>query len=150
MSFIDTSFDYLDERDSMDFDEYLGTEYQDILVAGRKTLYRLEKYIPEKEFHRIRVVLTALVRDFNLPAVRYTSAIALTIYAMSIKDDIEMPEDIRNVVNIELALLLEHLMSDDDDDDDGNSERELFDRGLEKVSSRWDEYLRDPSKFISS
>lgn len=147
MSLVNTSFDYLDERDANEFEELLETEYQDILVAGRKTLYRLEKYIPEKEFHRIRVVLTALVRDFNLPAVRYTSAIALTMYAMSIRDEIDMSKGIKNIVDIELALLLGNLRSDNDEEDD--NERELFDLGLSKVSGRWNEYLRDPDKFVS-
>ncbi len=92
--------------------------------------------------------LSNLVRDFNLPAVRYTSAIALSLYAMSIQDEINKSEEIRNIVNIELALLLEHLMSDNDDE--GNSEKELFDRDLEKVSRRWNEYLKNPSEFVSS
>lgn len=146
MSFANTSFHYLDERDSLDFQEHFGTEFQDVLVSGRKTLYRLEKYISEKEFYRIRVVLTSLVRDFNLPPVRYTSAIALTLYSMTLKDDANVSEETKDIVNIELDLLLEHLMLDNDDE--GNSERELFDRDLAKVTERWNEFLSEPSQFF--
>jgi len=145
VNFESTVFDYLDERDSEEFENHLGTEYQDILVAGRKTLFRLEKYISEKEFYRIRVALTALVRDFNFPAIRYTSAIAITLYTMSIQDNNDVSENIKRIVEIELALLIEHLMSDSDDE--GNSEKELFDKGLEKVSKHWNDYLKNPNEL---
>ncbi len=145
MSFANTSFYYLDKRDSLDFQEHFGTEFQDILVSGRKTIYRLEKYISEKEFYRIKVILTALVRDFNLPPVRYTSAIALTLYAMTLQTDNNVSEEIKDILNIELALLLQHLMLDDYE---GNSERELFDRDFAMVSERWNEYLSKPSEFV--
>jgi hypothetical protein len=140
------AFNYLDESDAKEFEEHLGTVFQEILVSGRKTLYRIEKYIPEKEYYRIRVVLTALVRDFNLSAVRYTGAIALAIYAMVLQRDDSVLVETKNVVSAELALLLEHLMSDNDDD--GNSERELFERDFEMVTKRWSEYLKAPSEFV--
>jgi len=86
------------------------------------------------------------VRDFKLPSVRYTYAIALTMYAMSVQNDNNVLEADRNITNMELALLLEHLMTDNDDEE--NTERALFDRDLEMVNKRWNEYLSAPTEFV--
>ncbi len=143
--FEETMFHYLNERDERDFKEFWGTSDQSILVAGRKTSRRLEKYLPEKEYNRIRVILAVLVRDFELPAIRYTYAIALMIYAMSLQEANESKE-IKNIANAELAFLLEHLQTDNDAD--GDTERALFDRNVEMVTKRWNEYLSAPSEFV--
>jgi hypothetical protein len=142
-----TMFHYLDERDERDFKEFWGTEHQSILVAGSKTSYRLQKYLPENEYYRIRVILTALVRDFELPAVRYTYAIALTIYTISLQEGTTVSEEIKNIADAELALLIEHLLTDEDDDED-DTERNLYDRNIEMVLRRWNEYLSAPSEFV--
>ena len=139
-------FHYLDESDTKKFREFWGTDFESMLVAGSKTSNRLKKYLSEKEYYKIRIILTALVRDFELPAVRYTSAIALTIYLISIEKDSKISEATKNIAMAEQALLLEHLMTDNDDDD--NTERDLFDINIESVTQRWNEFLTAPSEFV--
>lgn len=144
--FKETIFNYLDADDSGEFEEYWGTEFQDMLVSGSRTSYRLEKYLACDEYYRIRVILTALVRDFNLPSVRFTYAIALTIYAMTNQNDGQTSEVTKNIADAELALLLQHLLTDNEED--GETEKDLFDKNVEMVASRWNEYLRAPKKFV--
>ena len=145
IKFEETIFSYLDQEDTRDFIEF-WEDYQSILVAGSKTSYRLKKYLTEKEYLPIKVILTALVRDFNLPAVRYTYAIALMIHAMRFKDSDNATDNTKGIIEAELGLLLRHLQTDDDDE--GSTEKERFDRDLELVSRRWNEYLSAPSDFV--
>lgn len=145
--FENTIYKYLDDDDRNDFESFWGTEHQSLLVAGSKTSNRLKKYLPEKEYYRIRVILTALVRDFKLPSARYTYAIAVMMYAITLKEDVKVSDDIKDIVDAELALLIEHL-STDDDEEDGDTEKSLFDQGIEMVLSRWNEYLSAPSAFV--
>ena len=144
--FENTMFHYLDESDTKKFKEYWGTDLESMLVAGSKTSRRLQKYLPEKEYYKIRIILTALVRDFELPAVRYTSAIALTIYVISIEKDSNISEATKNIAMAEQALLVVHLM--EDNDDNGNAERDLFDRNIKSITLRWNEFLTAPSEFV--
>jgi len=65
---------------------------------------------------------------------------------MSVQNDNNVLEADRNITNMELALLLEHLMTDNDDEE--NTERALFDRDLEMVNKRWNEYLSAPTEFV--
>jgi len=139
-------FHYLDESDTKKFREFWGTDFESMLVAGSKTSNRLKKYLSEKEYYKIRIILTALVRDFELPAVRYTSAIALTIYVISIEKDSNISEATKNIAMAEQALLVVHLM--EDNDDNGNAERDLFDRNIKSITLRWNEFLTAPSEFV--
>lgn len=139
------TFDYLDDEDRAEFARYLGTDLEDMLVAGSRTPNRLQKYLPEQQYFRIRVILTSLVRDFNLPAVRYTYAIAAFLYSSGVAGSDLSPKLIE-IVDSELVLLMKHLHTTDDEDE--MSEKDRFERDLKTVGSRWEEYLRDRSSFV--
>lgn len=139
-------FHYLDAADLREFEENSRPDDRELIVADGKTLFRVEKYIPEYEFLRIRFILTALVKDFGLPAIRYTDAIALTIYSMVIEGDTKGSVEAKHIINTELSLLVQHLVDDDNQDED--NERELYETTLERVTKRWQEYISAPSEFI--
>ena len=134
----------MDARDHSEFKEYLGTEDEELLVCGGRTMARLEKYLPPSEFLTIRVILTALIRDFCLPSRRSTTAVALAVYVMSRPDAHDNMPGYPAV--LEAGLLDRHL-DDDDQDDGGLSERERFNADLALVMERWSEYIADPDHF---
>ncbi|PCI58869.1 MAG: hypothetical protein COB35_12690 [Gammaproteobacteria bacterium] len=132
------NFSYLNDDDLSEFTEYFGTDLESMLVAGSCTRNRLERYIPESEYFTLRVVLTALVRDFEIPCIRQTLAIALTIYAMQIEQGRPVSADVKEIVNLELALLIKHLQDE---------EKITYNRDLAMVINRWNEYMTDPHEF---
>jgi hypothetical protein len=129
---------YLDADDLGEFNEYFGTEYEHILVAGSRTNNRLARYLPESENHAIKVIFTAVVRDFGLPSIRYSYVIAVSVYAM-LMDGRNVTAEVKNIVTTELALVAKHLMDD---------EKCQYDRGLELVTQRWNEYISNPDGFV--
>ncbi|UUA75231.1 hypothetical protein [Cellvibrio sp. QJXJ] len=135
----DFIFSYLENNDVTEFQSYFGTEHEGMLVAGRKTINRLERYIPTDEFSKYRIILTALVRDFRLPAIRYTSAIALGLYVASVEESDSVPQSVKDIASTEFVLLLKHF-----------SEEETFsyERDSDLAYSRWNEYLKNPSGFV--
>jgi hypothetical protein len=139
-------FYYLDASDLREFEENSRPEARGLIVADGKTIHRVEKYIPEYEFLRIRFILTALVKDFGLPSIRYTEAVALTMYSMVIEGDADGSVEAKHIVNTELSLLVQHLV--DDDNQDEENERELYETTLELVAKRWREYVSSPSEFV--
>lgn len=134
----------LDALDRSEFKEYLGTEDEELLVCGGKTMARLEKYLPANEFLTIRVILTALIRDFRLPSRRSTTAVALALYVMSRPDANDNMPGYPAV--LEAGLLDRHL-DDDNQDDGGLSERDRFNADLAVVMERWSEFIADPDSF---
>lgn len=139
-------FYYLDASDLREFEENSRPEDRGLIVADGKTIRRVEKYIPEYEFLRIRFILTALVKDFGLPAIRYTEAVALTMYSMMIESDTNRSVEAKHIVNTELSLLVQYLVNDDNQDEE--NERELYETTLELVTKRWREYVSSPNEFI--
>lgn len=135
---IEDGFYYLNKEDLSEFTEYWGTDLEDMLVAGSRTRNRLERYIPESENFAIRFLFTALVNDFKLPCVRYTLAIAITMYAMQLEQGRVVSGDVKDIVNLELAILIKHLQDE---------EKEEYDRDLTIAVSRWNEYHSDPDGF---
>ena len=91
----------------------------------------------ESEFFTFRVILTALVRDFHFPCVRFTSALALTTYMLVIETRY-VSEENKEIATLELALLKKHLMED---------ELKKYDEGLAVIIGRWAEYIADPENF---
>ncbi len=130
-------FSYLDDEDKEKFQQYLGTDLEDLLVSGSRTSNRLKRYIEEAEFRKIRIILTALVRDFELPSVRWTFVLTLMLYAVSIEDN-DASDGLNEIVKQELGLVSKHLMEE---------ERSHYQNGLELVVNRWGEYLSDPNGF---
>jgi hypothetical protein len=122
------TFEYLDAEDRSEFVKFLGTDFEDMLTAGSRTGYR-EKYPPEQQYYRIRVILMALARDFNLPAVRCSNATAATLYSFSLAGN-DISPNIIEIVDSELVLLIKHLQSANDDDE--ASEKDCFERGAER------------------
>lgn len=139
-------FYYLDASDLREFEENSRPEDRGLIVADGKTICRVEKYIPEHEFLRIRFILTALVKDFGLPAIRYTEAVALTMYSMVIESDTNGSVEAKHIVNTELSLLVQYLVNDDNQDEE--NERELYETTLELVTKRWREYMASPNEFV--
>ena len=105
-------FSYLDRDDSEKFKLYLGTELEDMLVAGSSTNCRLERYLGDSDFYQFRIILTALVKDFEFPCVRFTSVLALTIYSMTMESS-GLQQEKQDIVLQELNLIKKHLMEDE-------------------------------------
>lgn len=132
-------FSYLEDNDAIEFHELFGTNDESLLVAGHKTINRLERYFSAEEFSRYKVILSALVRDFNFPANRYTSGIALGLYISIVENSSSVSDLIKQIAGTEFVLLLRHLST---------SERLQYDRDSEVAYSRWNEYLKNPSGFV--
>lgn len=141
-----TIFSYLEKDDRDAFVEHFGTAEEFILVGGRATMNRLKTYLSENEFYRIRIIMTALVRDFKIPPVRYMTAIVLVLYNYMAKNISEVREPDQSIVSAELGLLLKHLQKSEYDEED--SEKDRFDRDVVTVLGRWDEYLGNPTEFV--
>ncbi|MEC4729097.1 hypothetical protein HWQ46_26690 [Shewanella sp. D64] len=97
-------FAYLDEDDRKEFEHYLGTDLEDMLVSGSRTNRRLECYLDQSEFFKFRLILTALVKDFNFPCVRFTSALALTIYSVTMESSC-LQKNMQDIVLQELGFI---------------------------------------------
>jgi len=135
---IENFISYLNEQDLSEFGQYFGTEDEEFLVVGSSTRNRLERYLPESENFTLRVIFTAVVRDFKLPSVRYSFVVAITLFVLFM-DDRNVTDKVKDIVTTELALVKKHLMDD---------ERVKYQRDLELVTHRWNEYLSDPSNFV--
>lgn len=135
----DFIFSYLEDNDAIEFHSYFGTEHEGMLVAGRKTMNRLERYIPTDEFSKYRIILTALVRDFRLPAIRYTSAIALGLYVASVEESDAVPQAVKDIASTEFVLLQKHFSEE---------ETLSYERDSDLAYSRWNEYLKNPNGFV--
>ena len=136
---IKDGFYYLNEEDLSEFTEYWGTDLEDMLVAGSRTRNRLERYIPESENFAIRFLLTALVNDFKLPCVRCTLAIAISLYVMQVEQGRAVSADVKEIVELELAILIKHLQYEEKND---------YNRDLKMAVGRWNEYHSDPDGFV--
>ena len=136
---IKDGFYYLNKEDLSEFTEYWGTDFEDMLVAGSRTRNRLERYIPESENVAIRFLLTALVNDFKLPCVRYTLAIAISLYTMQLEQGRAVLTDVKEIVELELAILIKHLQYE---------EKNEYQRDLTMAVNRWSEYQSDPDGFV--
>jgi len=136
---IKDGFYYLNEEDLSEFTEYWGTDLEDMLVAGSRTRNRLERYIPESENFAIRFLLTALVNDFKLPCVRCTLAIAISLYVMQVEQGRAVLADVKEIVELELAILIKHLQYEEKND---------YNRDLKMAVGRWNEYHSDPDGFV--
>ena len=143
----DTYFYYLKNGDKEDFIKYFGTDDEYTLVCGCSTMNRLERHLSENEFHRLKVLMTALVRTFKLPPVRYTNAIAMVLYHTMARYSTDIPEADKHIVNSELSLMLNHLQTEGDE---GDTEMDRFERDSVMVLERWNEYLKNPSGFSLS
>ena len=131
-------FAYLEEDDANDFREYLGTENEELLVAGSRTPNRLERYLPKSEMDAIRVFFTAIVRDFKLPSVRFTFLVAVAFYKQAMERR-NVTNETESIVNAEFGLAMKHLM---------DSEKSKFANALDLIVCRWDEYVANPSTFV--
>ncbi|WP_218309745.1 hypothetical protein [Alteromonas antoniana] len=130
---------YLDNEDRAEFSEYWGTENQDLLTAGSRTMNRLERYLPNDDFQVLRVIFTALHRDFQLPNVRYTVYVAMAVFFAQIEQGKKVSSDSKDILETELAIGVQHLMQD---------ENEKYERDLELVITRWNDYISNPSAFV--
>ena len=136
---IKDGFHYLNKEDLSEFSEYWDTDLEDMLVAGSRTRNRLERYIPESENFAIRFLFTALVNDFKLPCVRYTLAIAISMYAMQVEQGRAVLAGVKEIVELELAILVKHLQYE---------EKNEYKRDLTMAVNRWNEYQSDPDEFV--
>lgn len=141
-----TPFHYLVNEDRENFIEKFRTEDEYLLVNARATMNRLERHLSDNELYRIRFLMTALVRDFKLPPVRYTTAIALVLYHYIGLNNPDIPELDKHIVDAELGLLIKHLQVGDGFDD-YETEQDRFDRDSVMVLEKWDEYIQNPSEF---
>lgn len=131
-------FAYLEDDDILEFDEYFGTEFEDMLVAGSRTINRLKRYLPKSDNDIIRIVFTAAVRDFKLPSGRYSYLVAVFFYSLALKQR-NVPVAVKNIVDAELWLAVKHLMAD---------EKNELEKAMELMGSRWNEYVANPSGFV--
>lgn len=134
------AFSYLEDDDRTEFEKYMGTENEDILVAGSRTANRLERYLPSSEMEAIRVFFTAVVRDFQLPGVRFSLLIAVSFYEAAMERR-NVTAEVKEIVNSELGFALKHLMTD---------EKVEFDGALDLIAKHWDEYVSNPNGFVLS
>lgn len=131
-------YDYLTGDALLEFRAYLGTKDEWLLVSGRKTLNRLETVLPENEFYKIRIFLTALVRDYELPANRATQTIAVNMYSLSLEGDVQKSK-YKSWVDAEIDLTKKHMQV---------QEKIEFFENLKYAFETWQEYVGQSSREL--
>lgn len=130
-------YGYLDNADAITFKKKLGSQEESSLVEGTKSLHRLSKYLPERQFNRVQVILSSLHYDFGIPTNRALNALTIQLYLdHTTKIDSETRKAV-GIVAAEYDLLVRHLNHD---------EQVALSDDREKVLPRWISYTQNAGK----